>query len=251
MPDRGRSAAQRSPGGRARRPPGGQARRAGRGTGGMRARSHAGTARRRPWSRRTMPAGHRGDWWCRGSWSSRRRYARPSSRSSAVWTLSRDMPSRTIAKATVGWMPTMTFSAPRSRAAWARWSRVREPKESMTSRAATSMMTPRARWVPICSTRSCWNWTISWSFSASWIEAIRYSPCRRIETSISTIQSVLMVVDRVGLGHLEPEQAFRLFDAALQVPDGVHLAKVDADGHQGLGDLWGQAGEDHAGPHQP
>src|SRR5215216_5056362 len=106
-------------------------------------------------------------------WSSRCRYARPSSRSRAVWTLSRPMPRRTMAKATVGWMPTMTVSAPRSRAAWARLSRVREPKESMTSRAATSMMTPRARWVPICSTRSCWNRTISRSFRASWMEAIR------------------------------------------------------------------------------
>src|SRR5215217_2733775 len=161
------------------------------------------------------------------------------------------MPRRTIAKATDGWMPTITVSAPRSRAAWARLSRVREPKESMTSRAATSMMTPLARWVPICSTRSCWNWTISRSFSASWIEAMRYLPCRRIETSISTIQSVQMVVDRFGLGDLESEQALRLFDAALEVADSVHLAKVDPDGHQGLGDLGGQAGEDHAGPHQP
>ena len=55
------------------------------------------------------------------------------------------MPRRTIAKATVGWMPTITVSAPRSRAMWARLRRVREPKESMTSSAATSMMMPRAR----------------------------------------------------------------------------------------------------------
>jgi integrase/recombinase XerC len=41
----------------------------------------------------------------------------PSSRSRAVWTLSRPMPRRTMAKATVGWMPTITVSAPRSRAA--------------------------------------------------------------------------------------------------------------------------------------
>ena len=39
--------------------------------------------------------------------------------------LSRPMPRRTIAKATVGWMPTMTVSAPRSWAAWARLSSVR------------------------------------------------------------------------------------------------------------------------------
>jgi hypothetical protein len=56
-------------------------------------------------------------------------------------------------------------------------------------------------------------------------------------TSISTVQSVEMVVDRFGLGDLEPEQALRLFDAALEVADSVHLAKVDPDGHQRLGDL--------------
>ena len=47
-----------------------------------------------------------------------------------------------------------------------------------------------------------------------------------------------MVVDRVGLGDRESEQAFGLLHAALEVADGVHLGKVDPDGHQGLGDLW-------------
>src|SRR5215217_4152914 len=83
--------------------------------------------------------------------SNRCRSSRPAWRSRAVWTLSRPMPRRTIANATGGWIPTITVSAPRSRAAWARLRRVREPKESMTSRAATSMITPRARWMPICS----------------------------------------------------------------------------------------------------
>jgi hypothetical protein len=46
-----------------------------------------------------------------------------------------------------------------------------------------------------------------------------------------------MIVGRIGSGHMESEQVFRLFDAALEVADGVHLAKVDPDGHQGLGDL--------------
>ena len=41
---------------------------------------------------------------------------------------------------------------------------------------------------------------------------------------------------RVGLGHLESEQALCLLDATLQVADGVHLA-IDPDGHQGLGDF--------------
>ena len=39
--------------------------------------------------------------------------------------------------------------------------RVREAKLSITSRAATSMMTPRARCSPIWRTRSFWNRIIS------------------------------------------------------------------------------------------
>ena len=50
-----------------------------------------------------------------------------------------------MANATSGWMPTMTVTAPRSRAISAMLRSVREPNESSTSSAATSMMTPRAR----------------------------------------------------------------------------------------------------------
>ena len=39
----------------------------------------------------------------------------------------------------------------------------------------------------------------------------------------------------------EAEQPLGLLDAALQVADGVHLAQVDADGDERLGDLRGQA----------
>src|SRR6184192_2071715 len=60
-------------------------------------------------------------------------YARPSSRSSAVATPSRDRPSWTIAKATSGWMPTTTALAPRSLAVYAIDRRVRVAKESRTS----------------------------------------------------------------------------------------------------------------------
>lgn len=49
----------------------------------------------------------------------------------------------------------------------------------------------------------------------------------------------------------EAELALGLFDTALQVADGPHLAQVDTDGHQRLGDLRGQAGDDHLGAHQP
>jgi hypothetical protein len=59
------------------------------------------------------------------------------------------MPSRTMVKATIGWIPTMTVSAPRRRAMRARFCSARAPKESMTSSAATSMMMPDARTLPI------------------------------------------------------------------------------------------------------
>jgi hypothetical protein len=83
------------------------------------------------------------------------------------------MPSETIAKATSGWIPTMTVSAPRSRAISAIVRSVRAPKESRTSSAATSMITPLDRCRPICSTRSSRKRTICVSSSAVWIEAIR------------------------------------------------------------------------------
>ena len=50
---------------------------------------------------------------------------------------------------------------------------------------------------------------------------------------------------------LEPEEAFGLLDAALQVADRVHLAEVDADGDQRLRDLRGQPCDDDARAHQP
>jgi hypothetical protein len=78
-----------------------------------------------------------------------------------------------MAKATSGWMPTTTVTAPRSRAISPMVRRVRAPKESSTSSAATSMITPRDRCWPICSTRSSRNRTICVSSSAVWIEAIR------------------------------------------------------------------------------
>src|SRR5215218_6512730 len=145
-------------------------------------------------------------------------------------------------------MPTITVSAPRRRAMWARLRRHRVPKESSTSRAATSTMIPRERSAPMRVTTSCWKRTISWSSSAVWIDAMRKSPWRRTETS--------MLPPGPGLRRLfaadpEPQVALGLLDAALQVADGVHLPEVDPDRHQGLGDLRREAGDDHAGPHQP
>src|SRR5262245_23847150 len=73
------------------------------------------------------------------------RYASPSSRSSAVTTPSSVEPSCTIENATSGWIPTTTVSAPRSAIISAMSRSVRQAKESMTSTAVTSTMTPRER----------------------------------------------------------------------------------------------------------
>ena len=84
-----------------------------------RMRARAGACASADWAAAARP-GRRG--WtgrCGARTSRSRGTSSPSSRSSAVWT-SRSMPSWTMAKATSGWMPTMTVSAPRRRAMWAR-----------------------------------------------------------------------------------------------------------------------------------
>ncbi len=70
-------------------------------------------------------------------------------------------------------MPTITVVAPRSLAISAMLLNVREPKESSTSRAATSMITPLERCSPIWWMRSFWNRTIWESSSAVWMDAMR------------------------------------------------------------------------------
>src|SRR3954468_15400878 len=108
-----------------------------------------------------------------GAASAKSNAAMPSSRSSAVTTEPVFMPSCTIAKATSGWMPTITVAAPRSRAISPMSRRVREAYESRTSRAATSTTTPRARSWPIRCTRSSLNRISCESSRAVWIDAIR------------------------------------------------------------------------------
>src|SRR4029077_571383 len=61
----------------------------------------------------------------------------------------------------------------------------------------------------------------------------------------------LLVFGIAGPDYLESEDPFGFFDAALQVADSGEFAQVDADGHQGLGDVGGQAGDDDAGSDQP
>ena len=110
--------------------------------------------------------------------------ASPSSRSSAVCTSSKLMPSWTIANATSGWMPTITVSAPRRRVIIAIPRSERETNESMTSSDVTSTMIPRERWRVTCAITSSRSCRTSVSVSADWIEAIRNGPCLRIGTAI-------------------------------------------------------------------
>src|SRR3954451_25004936 len=158
-----------------------------------------------------------------------------------------------MAKATSGWMPTITVVAPRSRVIIAMPRSERETNESMTSRAVTSTMMPRDRWRVTCAITSSWSWSTSVSVSAAWIVAIRNGPCLRIGTAMPGGQRPLARVFRDGVAQrdLVPEQPLGLLDAALEVADGVDLGEVDAERDQRLGDLRREAGDDHAGAHQP
>jgi len=78
-----------------------------------------------------------------------------------------------MANATSGWIPTITVSAPRSRAMWAMSRSVRTANESITSNAVTSTMTPRARNFPTRSISASRSWERSASVSADWMDAIR------------------------------------------------------------------------------
>ena len=106
------------------------------------------------------------------------------SRSSAVGTSLSASPSCTIARATLGWMPTMTVSAPRRRNIAAVPRNVRVANESITSTAVTSITTPVERSLPTRSSRSSRSSSRSVSLSAACTEAIRKRPCLRIGTPI-------------------------------------------------------------------
>ena len=90
-----------------------------------------------------------------------------------------------MAKATSGWMPTITVSAPRSRVIIAIPRSERETNESITSSEVTSTMIPRERWRVTCAITSSRSCSTSVSVSADWIEAIRNGPCLRIGTAMA------------------------------------------------------------------
>src|SRR5690349_4747396 len=149
-----------------------------------------------------------------------------------------------MAKATSGWMPTMTVSAPRSRVMCAMPRSERDPKASMTI--------PRERYRPTWPMMSSCRRRTSVSVSAAWIDAMRNGPCLRIGTATRACLPRLARHRELGGGaaHLVAEQPLRLLDAALQVADRVHLGQVHTDRHERLGDLRRQAGDDDAGAHE-
>src|SRR2546427_2427567 len=84
------------------------------------------------------------------------------------------------------------------------------------------------------------------------MDAIRYWPCLRIGTSTAPSATGVGASSRLRgqifqRQDLVAEQPLRLLDAALQVAHGCHLAQVDADRDERLGNFGRQAGDDHGG----
>src|SRR5258708_3108624 len=155
-----------------------------------------------------------------------------------------------MAKATSGWIPTMTVSAPRRRIMCAISRSVREANESITSIAVTSTMTPRERCFTTCCTRLRRSWLRSASETAAWKGAISTAPCLRMGTSTWPFLPIPLAWFSQR-HHLVPQQSFGLLDAPLQVAHRVHLPEVDTDGHQRLGNLWREARDDNRSAQQP
>src|SRR5437660_4394772 len=143
----------------------------------------------------------------------------------------------------------MTVSAPRSRIICAISRIVRDAKESITSIAVTSMMIPRARACATFSTKAQRSCSRSESVRAAWTVAIKISPCLRIGTSTPLPFEKALV--RFDQGYnLVAQQSLGLFDATLQVAHSIHLAEVNANVDQRLGNLRRKAGDDHGGAQQ-
>src|SRR4051812_7171864 len=157
-------------------------------------------------------------------------------------------PSWTIAKATSGCSPTITVAAPRSLVMCAIVCSERAANESITSIAVTSTMMPCARNRLTRSIRSWRSCSVSESESAAWTDAMRMVPCFSIGTAIAG--SLRSLGPLAGAAYLVAQEPLGFFDPTLQVADRVHLRQVQPDGHQRQRDLRGQAGDDHAGPHQ-
>src|SRR2546425_7256648 len=181
------------------------------------------------------------------------RWARPRSKSSSVAMPSKSRPSWTMANATSGWMPTMTVSAPRSLHTKAMVRSVRVAKESRTSTALTSMITPRDLNSPTCSESLSWNSRSSASDSADWIEATRWSPCFKMGTPTGHLLNWTLGTEDSCCSHvalLGAEQSARHLQSALDVANAVERSGVDADPDERLSVLGGDAGDHHGGAHE-
>ena len=146
------------------------------------------------------------------------------------------MPSRTIVKATSGWMPTITVSAPRNRAISAMRAQGQGGERvddveggDVDDDAARAVLADLLDEVVLeadqlgvvqGSVDRCDQGAIPVAGSTR-------APVRRSRA----VASPSFRVTRVA------EQPLGLFEPTLQVADGVHLAQVDPDGHEGLGDL--------------
>src|SRR4030095_10984882 len=115
----------------------------------------------------------------------------------------------------------------------------------MTSRAVTSTITPRARTLLTDTTsvsRSCLR---SSSVRADCTVAMRYAPCLRMGPCTNP-SPPLRGVRRRRLLHrhdLVAQEPLGLFDTALEVAGGVHLAEGAAGVDRPLGGVGQEAGD--------
>src|SRR5206468_10727549 len=121
-------------------------------------------------------------------------------------------------------------------------------KESITSRTVTSTMAPRERYLPTCCTRSSRSWRRSSSLRADWMEAMRMPPCLRMGTRISSGLRFVRGLSRHD--DLVAQEALRLFDATLEVPDRIALPAIHTDGDESLRKLRGPPRHDPVGAHE-
>src|ERR1044071_10231011 len=109
---------------------------------------------------------------------------------------------------------------------------VRVANESRTSRAVTSMMTPRLRKRPTWSARLSRNCVRSPADNAAWMDAISVSACLRIGTgmaaplcdeavAVGVLSATIGAIGEEGyplLHELVPEQSFGFLEPPLQIP---------------------------------
>ena len=113
-------------------------------------------------------------------------------------------------------MPTMMVSAPLRRAVSAIDCSDRATKESITSSAVTSTISPRARRRPTRSARSSLNCITCVSVRSDWIEAIRLSPWRMMATDVTSPRPSAPGLDRPALVvRADAKEALRLLETAL------------------------------------